>query len=453
MRKICGAAALGFVMLLPQMGAAQTLADALISAYKTSNLMAQNQAVLRAADEDEGAAFARLLPVLQYTASRSFSDASGADVTTNTQSLSASLTLFAGGRGRNGVALAREAVMATRAALLGVEQQVLLDAVTAYVDLGLQSEIVALRESNVRLIDKQLRAAQDRFDVGEVTLTDVSLAQARLAAAEAGLAAAIGTRDIARERFRAAIGSYPSKMAGLPALPKIPGSLAEVRAIAAANHPAVLQAQAQLKIADLQVKIAQSGFGPTVSAQIGLSENVDTGVQSTTGALQLNQTLYAGGGAAAALRKQLAQKEAAQAGLLQTALGIDENVGRAWAGLMVANASITAGAAQVQAAQKAFDGVSEEANLGSRTTLDVLNSEQELLSARAAKLEAEANRYIGVYQLLAVMGQLTADKLNLGIPSYDVEGYYNSVKTAPPVFMRPSRQGAALDRIAPKTGN
>jgi outer membrane protein len=453
MRKIWAAAVVSFGLMVPNLAAGQTLADALISAYKSSNLLAQNQAVLRAAAEDEGAAFARLLPVLQYSAARSVSNLSNApsvDVVRQTQSLTASLTLFAGGQGRNGVAIAREAVMATRAALIGVEQQVLLDAVSAYVDFGLQSEIVALRESNVRLISKQLRAAEDRFDVGEVTLTDVSLAEARLAAASAGLAAAQGTRDIARERYKAAIGAYPDSLARLPNLPALPATLDEVRAIAKTNHPAILQAQSQVKIATLQTAVARGAFAPEISASIGVSEDMRTGVDTTTGALQLSQTLYAGGGAAAALRKTQAQSEGASAGLLQAALTIDENVGRAWAALMVANASIRAGEAQVVAAQKAFDGVSEEANLGSRTTLDVLNSEQELLAARAAKLEAEANRYVGVYQLLAVMGQLTADKLNLGIPTYDVQAYYNSVKNAPPVFLRPSKQGAALDRIAPK---
>ncbi len=452
MRKFIAVAALGFGLLTPVAGQAESLADALIAAYKTSNLLAQNQAVLRAADEDAGAAFARLLPVLQYTAQKStttVSSAPGVNIDRESQSLTASLTLYAGGRTRNAMNIAREAVMATRASLLNVEQQVLLDAVSAYVNYGLQSEIVALRESNTRLITKQLRAAKDRFDVGEVTLTDVSLAEARLAAASAGLAAAQGQRDIARERFKAAIGAYPADLSRLPKLPAIPKTLEEVRAIAQAGHPAILQAQAQIKIADLQVKIAEAGLGPTVSAQLSLSRD-QAGLETKTSALQLSQTLYAGGGAGAALRKALAQKEQAQAGLLQATLTIDENVGRAWAGLAVANASIRAGDAQIEAAQKAFDGVSEEANLGSRTTLDVLNSEQELLSARNTKLEAEANRYIGVYQLLSVMGQLTAEKLNLGIPTYDVEAYYNAVKNAPPAFVQPSAQGAALDRIAPK---
>ena len=453
MRLIFAAAAISFGMALPNMGQAETLADALIAAYKSSNLLAQNQAVLRAADEDEGAAFASLLPVIQYTASKSVTELSGAQFDSETQRLTASLTLYAGGRGRNGVAIAREAVMATRAGLINVEQQVLLNAVSAYVTVGLRAEIVALRESNTRLIAKQLRAAQDRFDVGEVTLTDVSLAEARLAAAQAGLAAAQGELSIAREVYKAAIGAYPANLKNLPKLPALPKSLEEARAIAQAGHPSILQAQAQVKISDLQVKVAQGGFLPSVSAQVSLSEDLGTGAETTVTSLSLNQTLYAGGGQASALRKVLAQKEGAVAGQLQAALQVDEALGRAWAVLAVSNASVVAGAAQIEAAQKAFDGVSEEANLGSRTTLDVLNSEQELLTARASKLEAEANRYVGVYQVLAAMGRLTAEKLNLGIPTYDVEAYYNSAKNAPPVFFPPTKQGAALDRIGKKTGN
>jgi outer membrane protein len=347
-----------------------------------------------------------------------------------------------------GVDLAHEVVLATRAGLINVEQSVLLDAVSAYVDLRLQSEIVALREANTRLITKQLRAAKDRFDVGEVTLTDVSVADARLAAANAGLAAAQGTLSIARERYKAAVGNYPGALARLPKTPSVPKSLDAARAVAQQNHPFVLQSQHQAKIADLQVAMAKAAYGPTLSGSIGVSED-DTGLGNANAGLQLKQTVYGGGGTSALYRKALAQKESAAAGLLQTSLSVGENVGRAWAGLAVANASIAAGGAQVEAAQKAFDGVSEEANLGSRTTLDVLNAEQELLSARASKLESEASRYVGVYQLLSAMGQLTADKLNLGIPTYDAEAYGNAVKNAPAT----SAQGAALDRILSKIVN
>ena len=145
----------------------------------------------------------------------------------------------------------------------------------------------------------------------------------------------------------------------------------------------------------------------------------------------------------------MAGKEIAQAGLHQTSVVVSENVGRAWANLAVAQASINAGSLQVTAAQKAFEGVREEATLGARTTLDVLNAEQELLNARATKLQAEASRYVGTYQLLAAMGQLTADHLNLGIPTFDPEAYYNAVKTAPAT----STRGKALDKILGKIAN
>jgi outer membrane protein len=444
-------AAVGLAAGLCVAGAAraETLADAMIAAYKTSNLLEQNRAVLRAADEDAAAAFAKLMPVLAYSAQKSSAFSSSApnvDINSEKQSLSLSLTLYAGNRGRNGVALAREAVMATRASLQNIESQVLLSAVTAYVNVGLKAEIVRLRESNVRLITQQLRASQDRFAVGEVTLTDVSLAESRLAAANAGLAAAQGELAFAREAYNSAIGAYPADLRALPALPALPKSLDEARAIAQTAHPSIKQAQAQVNIAELQVKIAKGGLGPTLSAQISKSRDQDR-LETTVSSLQLNQTIYAGGGALAALRKTYAQKESALAQQKQASLAVNDALGRAWAGLAVANASVRAGAAQIEAAQKAFDGVREEANLGSRTTLDVLNSEQELLSARASKLEAEANRYIGVYQILAAMGQLSAEKLNLGLPVYDVEGHYNAVKNAPPLWAQPSKQGAALDRV------
>jgi outer membrane protein len=154
----------------------------------------------------------------------------------------------------------------------------------------------------------------------------------------------------------------------------------------------------------------------------------------------------AGGRNAASYRKAIAGKEAAQSGLLQSVVQVSETVGQAWSQLLVAQASIEAGRQQVTASQRAFDGVREEAKLGARTTLDVLNAEQDLLSARASRLEAEANRYVGVYQVLASMGLLTADHLNLGVPTFDPESYYNAVKSAP----AHSAQGKALDRILEK---
>lgn len=453
MQKFWAACAVTVSMVAAPMAQSETLADALTSAYKSSNLLAQNQAVLRAADEDAAIAIARLRPVVEFTASAgaryydaNIANALSAPVYEDYSSsigLTASVLIYAGGRGKMGVEVAKQAVLATRAGLVDVEQKVLLDAVSAFVNVRLQSEIVSLRESNVRLITKELRAAKDRFEVGEVTLTDVSLAEARQAAARSGLAAAQGALEVARERYKATVGHYPGNLSGLPRLPKTANSEEEARAIAVRSHPSVIQTQHESKISDLRVAIAAAGMLPTVNGSFGLSKDLDAGLGNASIGLSASQTLYKGGELSALYRQALARQESASAGLHQTVLVVSENVGRAWATLQVASASIEAGSLQVDAAQKAFDGVREEATLGARTTLDVLNAEQELLGARATKLQAEADRYNGVYQLLSVMGRLTASQLNLGIPTYDAEAYYKSVKSAPTL----SKQGKKLDKI------
>lgn len=463
MRKFWAAIAVTAALVAAPVAQAETLADALIAAYKNSNLLDQNQAVLRAADEDAAVAVAKLRPVIDFTLRGSWTkldnvytkDRFGvqgpffSETNDSSAELTASVLIYAGGRGLLGVELAKEAVLATRAGLVNVEQQVLLDAVSAYVDVRLQAEIVALRDSNVRLINQELRAAKDRFDVGEVTLTDVSLAEARLAAARSGQAAAQGNLKVARERYKAATGNYPGNLAGLPKLPKTAKSMEDARAVAVRTHPAVIQSQHEARIADLRVQIAKGSFLPTVNGQVKMTDDLTTGSGNTSFGISATQTLYQGGELSALYRQSLARKEASQAGLHQTVVTVSENIGRAWSNLEVSSASIEAGSLQVTAAQKAFDGVREEATLGARTTLDVLNAEQELLSARATKLQAEASRYVGVYQLLSVMGLLTAEQLKLGIPTFDPEAYYDAVKNAPAT----STRGKKLDKILEKIAN
>jgi outer membrane protein len=432
---------------------AETLADALASAYKTSKVLDQNEALLRAADEDVAGAVAKLRPVVSFVAESQYaSQAPGLlgsardDGLTTTMSLVAQMTLLDFGRSRLGVEIAKESVLATREALRGLEQNVLLAAVDAYVNVRLKAEIVALRNSNVRLITQELRAAQDRFEVGEVTRTDVAIAEARLASARSGLAAAEGDSAVARERYRAVTGAYPGNLAGLPKLPATASSLDAARDIAIKTHPDIARTQRQVTVSELGVEAAKAGMRPKLTAQATVSLNPETSVDRESVGLSLNQTLYAGGALSSGYRQAVAQRDAQRAALAQTAINVAENVGNAWSGLQVADASIRAGALQVTAAQTAFDGVREEAKLGARTTLDVLNAEQELLDARATKLVAEAQRYVGVYQLLATMGLLTVEHLKLGVPTYDPAAYYNEVKSAPLT----SPQGKKLDRILEK---
>ncbi|AWD20273.1 TolC family outer membrane protein [Fuscovulum blasticum] len=449
---VLGSASLA--MTLP--AAAETLADALTAAYRNSHLLDQNEAVLRAADEDVAVAVSSLRPVVSYVVNwgKSYANYTTAgvhvsgDTLATSVSLSLDLMVFDFGRTKAQIAIAEESVKATRQALVGVEQDVLLAAVQAYVDVKLAEEIVALRQSNVRLITQELRAAQDRFEVGEITRTDVSIAEARLAASRASLAAAEGTLMVARESYKAATGAYPGRLAALPPSPKIGKTIDEARSVAMKTHPAIRQAQHQVTIADRSVELAEASMKPSIGLGVSISNTTVQDRFSADAGLQMSQTLYAGGKLSALYRKSLAQKEAARSGLKQTVVLIEQNLGNAWANLAVYGASIKATTAQIEAAQSAFDGVREEASLGARTTLDVLDAEQELLDARASRLEAEANRYVAVYRVLAAMGLLTVDHLKLGIPTYDPDAYYDAVKRAPAT----SSRGKKLDAIMEKVG-
>ena len=452
MRGFLAAVVVSVMGLAAPVAQAETLADALASAYRHSKLLDQNEALLRAADEDVAQAVARLRPVVNFVAQAENVESNpdrATDGLSRTFTLAAQWTILDFGRNRLGVEIAKETVLATREALKGLEAQVLLSAVSAFVDVRLQAEIVALRQSNVRLISQELQAAKDRFEVGEVTRTDVAIAEARLAAARSGLAAAQGDYKVARERYRAVVGDYPGNLAGLPPLPATARSMEEARMIALRGHPSILQAQRQVTVAGLGVEASKAATRPTVDLEAGITQDFGNDARRDSMSLSFNQTLYAGGALSSAYRQALAQKEAAEAALLQTTITVGENVGIAWSALEVAAVSIQAGSLQVQAAQTAFDGVREEATLGARTTLDVLDAEQELLDARATKLQAEAQRYIGVYNLLSTMGLLTVEHLNLGVPTYDPALYYNAVKNAPIT----SPQGKKLQRILDKIGD
>lgn len=438
----------------------ETLGDALAQAYLNSNLLDQQRAVLRAADEDAAGAMATLRPVIDFTVNgywRKYDNAAASSTlpTPNfetsgaTATLAASMLIYGGGRSKLGLEIARESVMATRAALVNVEQQVLLDAVSAYVDLQTQGEIVALRQANVRLITKQLRVVRERFELGDTTETDISLTQARLAGAQSALASAVAARQIAVERYKVTTGQAPNKLARLPKPPKLPGDLDQAIAMARQSHPLVTQARHWARITELQVDLAKALSGPTITGQVGVEENLTTGVGNSFANLGFKQTLYAGGGNSSDYRKALAQKEASAAGLLQTQLSVGEGVARAWSNLAAASLAVEAGDLQVRAAEQALDGVQEEAELGAKTTLDVLNAEQEAMNARVQRVQAAASRYVLAYQVLAATGRLTAENLGLGVPIYDPTVYHDAVKSAPVT----SPQGKALDRIMKKIGN
>ena len=432
---------------------AETLTDTLISAYKHSGLLEQNRALLRAADEDVAQSVAGLRPVVSYVVSSNYSSQAdmtpGSDGISSSVSISADLMLYDFGRTQLGIDVAKETVLMMRDALVGVEQNVLLRAVTAYMSVQRDASIVGLRNNNVRLITTELRAAKDRFEVGEVTRTDVAIAEARLASANSALAAAMGNLARSREEYRAAVGSYPGNLATPPTPPATASSQDAAVATARTRHPDILQAQRRVTVAEMGVAMAEAGLKPSLSGSANLAVDQD-GQDSSSIGLRLSGPIYQGGQLASVHRKAAAQVDAARAGLHLTRLGLDQNVGNAWASLMVADAGVQASEQQIRASTVAFRGVREEAALGARTTLDVLNAEQELLDANAAKISAETDRYVAVYNLLAAMGLLTADHLRLGVTQYDPAAYYNAVQNAPTYKVSP--QGQKLDSVMKALG-
>ncbi len=463
MRSVFGATARPFIVALAfglasLPARAETLADALIAAYRNSNLIEQNRAALRAADEDVAQAVASLRPVISFIANGQYGyseQLAGADVVTKQSfedlsgfyNLTAQMTVYDFGRTQLAIEAAKEIVLATREALISIEQQALLAAVVAYVDVRLQLSVVELRQNNVRVIGEQLRAAQDRFDVGEVTRTDVAQAEARLAEARSNLIVAEGDLAIAREAYRSATGAYPGTLASLPPTPPTASSLEAARSVALRTHPQIRQAQRQVSAAELNVQRAKADMRPSITGEAQLQMN-DGGFQENGVGLNFNQTLYAGGRLSALQRQAMANRDSAIANLQQAGVTISENVGTAWSTIDAAEAVVTSTESQIVAAQIAFDGVKEEASLGARTTLDVLDEEQNLLDARNARLNAEATRYKAVYRLLSAMGLLTVEHLRLGIPTYDPAAYYNAVRRAP----AHSAQGKKLDRIMKSIG-
>ncbi|UWR27379.1 TolC family outer membrane protein [Sulfitobacter sp. S223] len=437
---------------------ADTLADALVSAYTNSGLLEQNRALLRAADEDVAAAGAALEPVLRWTASITQTlgraqnsttfGAQDVDSLVANGQLIAELLLYDGGATSLGIEVAKETVLATRQTLISIEQQVLLRGVQAYMGVIEANEFVQLRQNNMRVLTQELRAAQNRFEVGEVTRTDVALAEAQLAQARSGLATAQGNLAIAIEEYRNVIGRKPGRLSPPPNLPTLSGDINAAKGLAVRLHPSLRSVQHSVAAADLSVKRAEAAKRPTVVAQgaLSLSENLDSSNFSTGASVGINAggTLYQGGARSSAVRAAQAQRDAQRGNLHIVRRDVQQNVGIAYAQLSSARASLAASDRQIRAARIAFQGVREEATLGARTTLDVLDAEQSLLDAEAARISAQSQLYNAAYGVLAAMGRLTATDLRLPIQQYDVNEYYNLVKNSP---TSKSKQGAQLDRV------
>ncbi len=438
---------------------ADTLADAMVGAYNTSGLLDQNRAVLRAADEDVAQAVAALRPVLDWSAdiTRQFGESASANTFGNVVGsvsetasigLSASLLVYDFGRTQLSIDAAKQAVLATRYQLIGIEQEVLFRATQAFYELQRAQRVLGVRQNNLNVISRELRAARDRFEVGEVTRTDVALAEARLAEARSQLAGAQGDVARAQQEYLRATGRQPGVGDALGSVPSIPPSVEAATAIALKTQPDLLAAQYAVTLADLSVQIAEASLKPRVNLTGRYSltqdlENNDYFNRGGTISLGASGPIYRGGALTSALRQSVATRDQRRAQLHVVSENVRQSVANAYVNVQVARSAIQASRQQVEAAQVAFNGIREEAQLGARTTLDVLNAEQDLLDARTLLISAQVDEYVAAYNVIAAMGRLTVSDLNLPVQQYDPTAYYNLVKGAPAL----SSQGEDLDRV------
>ena len=434
----------------------ETLADALAGAYQNSGLLDQNRALLRAADEDVAIAAAALKPIVDYTASitqdfgetRNILGTNDIDTSQFDASLVASLLLYDGGQSRLNREAAKETVLSARQSLISIEQDVLIRAVTAYMQVYAFRDSVSLRENSLNLLLEEQRAAEDRFEVGEVTRTDVAQAEASVAQARSDLATSQGDLQAAIEEYVNVVGRQPGPLAPPPNLPSLDQNVEAARARALRDHPDIQSAQHAVAASELNILRAEATLNPRIDGFTSLGVTEDLGSSNYTNlgriGVQLSGPIYQGGALDAGIRRAIALRDADLGSLFEIQKRISQEVGTAYASLSARRASLAASEERIRAADIAFRGVREEATLGARTTLDVLDAEQDLLDAQTARLADEANLYVAAYAVLQSTGRLTAQNLNLGVPIYDPAAYYNLVKDAP---TNRSEQGQQLDRV------
>ena len=294
--------------------------------------------------------------------------------------------------------------------------------------------IFDLQQRNVEVIQEQLRQTRDRFNVGEVTRTDVAQAESRVAAAQSQMLAAQANQTTSRAAYRRVIGVEAGRLSpGTPVDRLSPRVLDLAVAQGQAENPAVGAAEYGVDVAALQVKISEGALYPVVTLNASAQKNWDSSlstVESFQGSVigQLTVPIYQGGAEFSTIRQS---KETLGQRRLELALNRDQaraNVVQTWGQLEAAKAQITATQAQVAAAEIALNGVREEARVGQRTTLDVLNAQQELVNARVALVTAQRDRVVASYALLAATGRLSVAVLGLQVPIYDPMTHYQQVR-------------------------
>lgn len=428
------------VALMPAMAGAESLNEALTKAYSTSPDLDAARAELRSVDENAPQARAGYRPTVAATATLGHTAQDGQalgddEYDSHTAQLSVDQPLYRGGRTLAAMRQADSMIAAQRAALLNTEQQVFLSGVEAYLNVLRDEAVLDLNKNNEEVLRRQLQATKDRFSVGEVTRTDVSQAEARLSGAIAARVQAEGSLTEGRAAYQNIFGEAPTALVKPTVLgADLPASLDDAVEKALDANPQVILAQNNKQAAGAMLDGVKGERLPTLTASGIVAHTYDNGsssygrTDSATARLTLSVPLYQAGAVSSRIRQ--ASQDVSRYGSVEesTRRAVIETATQSWEQLQTARATRTSRQSQVEAARIALDGVKEEANVGSRTVLDTLNAEQELLDARVGLVRADHDEILAQYQLLAAVGMLTARDLQLPVEYYDEKAYADRVR-------------------------
>ena len=422
--------------------AADTLREALAQAYASNPQLAATRAQQRATDESVVIQRASGLPGASVSSSVTQFDSNPG------RSASASLNLtapiYSGGSVRNGIMAAENRIEAGRADLRGTESEIFSRVVAAYMDVIRGEALVGLTRNNVAVLTTNLQATSDRFEIGDLTRTDVAQSASRLALARSDVQSAEANLAIARENYVALVGAAPDALEPPPPLPGLPASVAAAEDSALEHNPDLIAARERVEASGYDIRVAGAGRMPRLEAFatggyqnfLGSLEGLPgTGSpsQSSTSAqagLRVTLPLFQGGRVSAQQRQAQAQSLATLEQAIGTERAVISQVRAAWSSWQAAKAIITSTQAAVDAAELSLEGVRAENSIGNRQILDVLNAEQELLAARVQLVTARRNEYVAGFSLLAAMGRGEARDLGLDSngPLYDPVVNYNRVR-------------------------
>lgn len=413
---------------------AETLLQALASAYANNPTLNAQRAALRATDEGVPQALGGYRPTVSGKVQTGVSRTSGVTTYPTTVGITVEQPIFLGFRTKNGVKAAETAVLAGREALRTTEQSTLLNGVTVFMNLVQAQANLNLQKQNVDFLQQQLNAANDRLKVGEGTKTEVAQTQYSLAAGQSSYDAAIATLNTAIASYEQVIGHRPKSLGtAKPVDGMLPKSLDTALATGLKANPSVLAASYNIDIASYNVNIQEGALLPSASLTGSLS-NTDTMVggpksSSNTASLMagVNIPIYTPGldskvrQAKETLGQRRIEHDAAVAQMRQQVIS-------AWGSLNAAEAQARAANAQVRAQTLVLSGVQEQHKVGQSTTLDVLNAQQNLLTAKLAQVTAQHDRVVAAYTLLSSVGKLSADNLGLRVARYDPTDHYTKVR-------------------------